>query len=1040
MDTLSFLKLVVPEQGDKVVVEIRGKSNVTGKPLWDNFISTSYEMMTEQALASDAKPRPIYFALAGYAPGTVDQYSGRLATNAQWVRSLWVDIDVELGSSKKYQKKSEAGAALEQFVSSVGLPSPLVVVSGGGLHVYWPLDRDYPVSEWRPVAQALKVRALEYGLKFDPTRTADAASVLRPVGTHNRKGGRERPVVAVGDECGVTSLAELSENLGAAAPQETLPFSAPALSANKAIALSQFEQITADITNVEIRPRSAEKVFDNCRQMAIARRDMQFGTDGLNAAGKAGDKVIEPIWVAGITVLNRCENAAQAVHDFSSPYPGYDFTETEEKRLRFPDAPATCSRFNELNPGGCKGCRFAGTIKSPIELGVEVVEAEAPTLVIESEAIVPVIGSGFGDVYTTEKLQRDVTLVQPGRPFKRSEDGIYVSEKSPKIDPISGEKIEGQFVYEDVKVSNHDIYPLYQTDQKTNGYSTFNIKWRIVPVKFPGLARDVLIPRKRMADEQSLLAQLAGESQFSPSGEKEGKSVVRYMRHYLSAFQAAPIQEVVGQFGWENLGGETEEDLSFVYGRTRMVRRKSADGSYYVENESVLPGVQIEGMADLFKVKGSVGGWAEAASYYEKNGTYKHILGILCGLGAPFMPFTGERSGLVVMRGPGGCGKSKVQELVAAAWGDPKSHLMMAGDATLTARMIHMGTMHHLPVLAEDIKDMPDAEISRFIMDAANGEERMRGTAKDGAITLQERRSWCTTTLVSTNIDWRGRIDAAGSNNEGQNRRLLQVDMDPMKLVDVSDGRELERLLAQNTGAVGPLLVRQWLEDPRGAQMKLDKLRELLLSEINRIGHERGSSSLINFNANEMSILLAPVVTALWVLFRLRNKMGLVTWDPLKVIETVCDIFEQGIDAMKESRVTAEVLLGDLMDEHRGKIVFNTPSGLTINLPGVNGIDLTPIRTPVQDVIGRVDSIKGEDTFSLSVAAAKKWLRTKSVSFKEFQKMLRAEGFVVESGRTVRAQLTAGCPGDTRTRTYVMKIVNFSKTMKEADNGNETTT
>ena len=1036
MDATSFLQLVVPEQGDKLVCEIYGTSSVTGKPTWRNFVTDNHAAMAVAAQMSDTVNFPTYFALAGFAHGVVGEHAGRSSVNARWVRSLWIDIDVEEGNSKKYAKKSEAGQAIEVFARKLGLPDPLIVVSGGGLHVYWPLDKDYPVAEWRPVAQALKVRAVEFGLKFDPTRTADAASVLRPVGTHNRKRDSVRRVDVVDEGGGVVTLSFFANAVQASTPQDDTesPFGAINLPIE---ALSLVEQISADITNLETRPRSAKKIFESCRQMAIAQRDMQFGSDGVNTKGERGDKVIEPLWVAGITVLNRCEDAIAAVHKFSSPYPGYSQRETEDKRLRFPDSPTTCIRFNELNPGGCTGCRFAGTIKSPIELGIEIVETTVPIFIVKSEAIVP-IESGEGTLggFVTQEMEKEIVLVQPGKPYKRSVDGIYVSEKKPKIDPITNEVVAGEFVYEDECISRHDIFPVYQTDLKNSGYSTFNVKWRVIPAKHPELVRDVLIPRKTLADEQGLLSKLAGDTQFSPIGEKESKAVVRYMRYYMNAFQAAPIQEVVSKFGWENSEPDSTGDLSFVYGRTRIIRRKGEDGAYKIDNEVVLPGIQIEAMADLFKVSGTVAGWAEAAKFYQKNGSYKHILGILCGLGAPFMKFTGERSALVVMRGPGGCGKSKVQDLVAAAWGGAKSHLMMAGDATLVARMIHMGTMHHLPVLAEDIKDMKDEQISHFIMDAANGEERMRGTPKDGGTVLQERRSWCTTTLVSTNIDWRGRLDAAGSNNEGQNRRLLQIDMDPMAHVDASDARVLEKLLAENTGAIGPLLIQQWMEDPEGSQRKLDSLREFLTAELRRVGEERGSNNLKNMNANEMSIMLSSVVTGLWVLYRLRNKMGLVDWDPTQVIAVVCDILEGSIEAVADGRVSAALLLSDFMDESRGKVVFNTPSGITIDIPGMVGMDLAPIRTPIQDVVGRLDSVKGEDVLNLSVAALKKWLRDRSVSYREFLKLLIREGYAPDYGRNVKVALTKGCPGDTKIRSYVVRIANYSNLTKDEDGSN----
>jgi hypothetical protein len=62
-----------------------------------------------------------------------------------------------------------------------------VVVSGNGLHVYWPLSEAIDPETWLETAKRLKRMCEVAGLYADPSRTADVASILRPVGTMNRK-------------------------------------------------------------------------------------------------------------------------------------------------------------------------------------------------------------------------------------------------------------------------------------------------------------------------------------------------------------------------------------------------------------------------------------------------------------------------------------------------------------------------------------------------------------------------------------------------------------------------------------------------------------------------------------------------------------------------------------------------------------------------------------------------------------------------------------------------------------------------------------
>jgi hypothetical protein len=69
------------------------------------------------------------------------------------------------------------------------LPKPLIVFSGGGLHVYWPLTEAITKEQWQPVAKQLKAltHCAAIRLLADDARTSDISSILRPIGTHNYK-------------------------------------------------------------------------------------------------------------------------------------------------------------------------------------------------------------------------------------------------------------------------------------------------------------------------------------------------------------------------------------------------------------------------------------------------------------------------------------------------------------------------------------------------------------------------------------------------------------------------------------------------------------------------------------------------------------------------------------------------------------------------------------------------------------------------------------------------------------------------------------
>lgn len=154
------------------------------------------------SLSKDGKPRQFFFktnaelaeklreidlggSAAYHACAVFDTDKNRKQENALAMKSLWLDIDA--GEGKPYADANEAYAALNQFVAASGLPKPLTVCSGNGLHAYFLLSAPVEPGKWTVMANNLEILCGQHGLKVDKTRTTDSASILRPPGTYNRK-------------------------------------------------------------------------------------------------------------------------------------------------------------------------------------------------------------------------------------------------------------------------------------------------------------------------------------------------------------------------------------------------------------------------------------------------------------------------------------------------------------------------------------------------------------------------------------------------------------------------------------------------------------------------------------------------------------------------------------------------------------------------------------------------------------------------------------------------------------------------------------
>ena len=199
--TEEFLTNVLPDNGWYYLVN----RNCHGRG-FDHHPCKTIPDMVAKALEVNAAGRDAYFACASYINesyiGKDGQRHWRTGLNAGWVKSFWCEIDCgsdKAEAGKGYETLKQAAQALKVFCLATGLPVPTVVKSGGGLHCYWVFTATVTKESWLPVAFKFKALAKESRapLLADPSRTADIASILRPVGTNNWKPERNSAEVTL---------------------------------------------------------------------------------------------------------------------------------------------------------------------------------------------------------------------------------------------------------------------------------------------------------------------------------------------------------------------------------------------------------------------------------------------------------------------------------------------------------------------------------------------------------------------------------------------------------------------------------------------------------------------------------------------------------------------------------------------------------------------------------------------------------------------------------------------------------------------------
>lgn len=202
-ETLEFLKTILPEFGIHYLALFK-----EGYKFPAHKVYTDLETMAEaiEGMAG-SKQLSVYHACASYQKAVIEldeldvkgnpKRKYRIPENWDKAKAFWVDVDCgqeKFDKGQGYLTKKDACVAIDEFSKNIGWPEPMIVDSGNGIHAYWPLTTNIAHGKWVSIAKDLKVTLHHCGVKADPSRTADFASILRPAGSNNRKNGAAKPV------------------------------------------------------------------------------------------------------------------------------------------------------------------------------------------------------------------------------------------------------------------------------------------------------------------------------------------------------------------------------------------------------------------------------------------------------------------------------------------------------------------------------------------------------------------------------------------------------------------------------------------------------------------------------------------------------------------------------------------------------------------------------------------------------------------------------------------------------------------------------
>lgn len=736
MNVVDFFELVTPSQGFLILAEPLEIPGAKTNPM-RHHVFRDMQNLIDKACQLNFEAKNVFFALAGYKEekvwnptarthdGTLGKWQTRTQSNAWWLRTLFLDLDIDADptphkATQTYPTKPEAIKALRDFTMKVGLPPPLVLDSGGGIHVYWPFDRDLEKAEWLPLAEKLKALCLNEGLRIDPAVPADSARVLRVLGCHNMKKANARPVEMLMRGKGPFSVEQIEAVFSmyeSANGAIQLPRKAPRMYAPTPLAGGEEGNLQRHVDPINFGRMS----------FACAALGGQIAERGANAS--------EPLWHFMIGLAKFAEaNAEQALLSISDRHPGFDRARMLDKAARWPAGPSRCVKIQEHDPASCAGCPHWGKITSPAQLGAH---AEA--------AVVPQVEQIDED--TGLVIAMDILAPPPGYTIEANR---VVMEKSDKNGNVDVEV-----------VCPNQLYPLRILRHTANNETTERTIWRAKLAKMGEV--DLDMPQALIADSRALHKFLLNNGLYATSTETA--SIQLYMSAYLKKLSDEQARErVYDRLGWQ---GEDHND-GFVVGP----RRVNMDGSIVKCNVNTHVKNITKGKVDL---AGSMEEWRDSMTFYLGDEYRGHRFFLYLALGAPIFHMTGHKGMMIHACGESGRGKTTCLDACGSIWGHPEA-LRINGnnDGTTTNALFNtIGTFHSLPVLLDEITSRDDGQMAEFALNISQGrgKDRMRGSEHDGKVV-----TWETPILSTANTDLVTRIFSSRKDAQPHMMRVVSVD------------------------------------------------------------------------------------------------------------------------------------------------------------------------------------------------------------------------------------------------------------------------
>ena len=697
-------------------------------------------------------------------------------------QSFRLDVDFK-GGDHGYNSETEATLAVSKFVMDSGLPEPSIMVhSGNGLHIYWPLTTAISRDEWQPIAYTLQAATIALGLKNDVNVTVDACRILRVPGTLNCKYDPPLPVKLLRYEDATFSLEEI------AAPLAKYKGLAKAVNVTSNMTmdfgldvLKGASPFTAEIDHgLDTRKEEYEALISP----KVAAKTCDFIATTMKNEG--ANLSVQTSWMHATHLATFMVRGREMAHLMARKNAYYSASDTDDL---FDRKAGDKSR----GVGWLKCKTIAGEVDAkPICTGCrhwKQDQTKYPFSFIEQEVLPPAIAATFVSVTPSGSNLFPATIGPPN--YRQHPAGYWETTVDGDTVTPTTTRLENAYV---MRKENEVTFFV---DAHINSWDKVQLE----------------IPASVIHSTPIELGKYLG-----------GRGLAIGSRDDLKEMFVAWLSELIANretysthapYGWA-----TDEKGSIIgFAFNKVLYSKGAPARVSGGKTKVL---------DMYKSMGDLKEWKIAVNGITDTKRPAIDAIIAAQFAGPLVRFTGENGIYMnVYSVDSGVGKSTALFVGQSVWGHPKKSMQMLND-TENSLFLKIAATRNITFNWDEIRgDQNKTKLASIVFNLTQGKEKGRMTP--GA-DLREEGTWETMLVSCSNETMEGTILESTKGTEAGQLRVMELEAPKFGTAGYrkqSDAGEIKRIAETNYGVAGECYAR-WLGE------NYDKIQK----DINDIGDE----------------------------------------------------------------------------------------------------------------------------------------------------------------------------------------------------------